>query len=119
KPSNLMITRINGQEEVRVMDFGVAKVLNDPEYRNRRLTKPDEVVGSPMYMSPEQASGKVIDHRSDIYSLGLVMYEAMTGMPTFEGPSVAETMVMQLVHKPKPMMEVSRGQYIDPRMEAV
>jgi serine/threonine-protein kinase len=119
KPSNMMLTRINGQEEVRIMDFGVAKVVNDPEYRHRRLTKPDEVVGSPMYMSPEQAGGKAIDHRSDIYSLGLVMYEAITGTPTFEGPTVAETMVMQLVHKPKPMMEASRGQYIDPRLEAV
>ena len=118
KPDNIMLTRTGrNREEVRLMDFGIARLLNDSERGATRLTKPGQAVGSPMYMSPEQARGKDIDHRSDLYSLGLVMYEALTGVPAFQGETVYKTLIMQLTEKPKPMSSHRFG--IDPRLETI
>ncbi|HEY9759128.1 MAG TPA: serine/threonine-protein kinase [Oculatellaceae cyanobacterium] len=118
KPDNIMLTRNErGREVVRLMDFGIARLLTDSARGVARLTKPGQAVGSPMYMSPEQARGKEIDHRSDLYSLGLVMYETLTGMPAFQGETVYKTLVMQLTEKPKPMSAHRMG--IDPRLEAI
>jgi serine/threonine protein kinase len=116
KPDNIMLTTgASGREEVRVMDFGIARLLNDSG--KTRLTKPGQAVGSPMYMSPEQARGKDIDLRSDLYSLGLVMYEALTGVPAFMGETVYKTLVMQLTEQPKPMSAHRMG--IDHRLQLV
>jgi serine/threonine protein kinase len=118
KPDNIMLGRNErGYEIVRLMDFGIARLLTDSARGVARLTKPGQAVGSPMYMSPEQARGKEIDHRSDLYSLGLVMYEALTGVPAFQGDTVYKTLIMQLTEKPKPMSSIRYG--IDPRLEAI
>ncbi len=79
KPENLLFDRHGG---VRVSDFGVAKSVS----RNTRLTRVGNTVGSSHYMSPEQARGEDVDGRSDLYSLGAVLFELLAGQPPFNGP---------------------------------
>ncbi|NIM59206.1 MAG: protein kinase [Candidatus Aminicenantes bacterium] len=77
KPSNIMIDR---EGNVRIMDFGIARSI-----KTKGLTGAGVMIGTPEYMSPEQAEAKAVDHRSDIYSLGIILYEMVTGMLPFEG----------------------------------
>ena len=77
KPSNVMIDR---QGRVRIMDFGIARSLEE-----RGITGHGTVIGTPEYMSPEQVEAKDIDPRSDLYSLGIIMYQMLTGRVPFEG----------------------------------
>jgi len=79
KPGNIMI---DTEGNVRIMDFGIARSLSA-----KAVTVPGTMVGTPEYMSPEQAEGKEVDHRSDIYSLGVILFEMVTGQPPFEGDS--------------------------------
>jgi len=80
KPSNVLVTEVDGAPLPKVIDFGVAKALDDPDDGATLLTQPGSVVGTPEYMSPEQATpGGDVDTRADIYSLGLVLYELLTG----------------------------------------
>ena len=81
KPENLPTTEERGRESVRVLDFGLAKPLNPT--REQLLTQPGRVVGTPLYMSPEQHRGAVLDTRSDVYTLGVILYEMLTGWPPF------------------------------------
>ncbi|AKS41224.1 serine/threonine-protein kinase [Wenzhouxiangella marina] len=81
KPSNLLVVDQDGRGQVRVIDFGIAKALESADHASSGATRVGEAVGTPEYMSPEQASlGEVdIDTRSDVYALGLVLYELLTG----------------------------------------
>ncbi len=90
KPSNILLHHlIDGQEIVKVVDFGIVKTGRVSEHR---LTQVNIILGTPPYMSPEQCYGREIDHRSDIYSLGVIAYEALTGELPFDGMSVLEIM---------------------------
>lgn len=92
KPSNIVIVREKNDEETpKIVDFGIAKLIQDNE-QNPALTQTGEVFGSPLYMSPEQCAGQQLDWRSDIYSLGCVMYETLSGRAPFEGNSTLEIM---------------------------
>lgn len=97
KPANIMLMDISGQEFVKVVDFGLAKIGEEAQ----RLTQTGEIWGSPLYMSPEQCSGHEMDARSDIYSLGSVLYESITGRVPFVGKSFLET-IQQVVSLPPP-----------------
>lgn len=120
KPSNLMLIFNDKKEyEVRIMDFGIAKVLDDTVGGAQNLTKTGEAIGSPIYMSPEQARGQKMDHRSDLYSLGCVMYEALTGSVPFLGNTSLDTMLMHMEQSPMPMREASLGKDLDPRLEHI
>ena len=104
KPSNLMVGR---DGRIRVLDFGLAKVQSVPEDRRRSqpsLTTDGLVVGTAQYMSPEQASGKKVDARSDIFSLGIVFYELLAGKLPFEGETPVDVMyaILHLGHPPIP-----------------
>ncbi|GEM_PF-4610518 len=89
KPSNIMVVG----NQVKVLDFGIAKLMSEDSDQELQLTRTGEVFGSPLYMSPEQCRGLKLDFRSDIYSLGCVMYEAFTGNPPFTGNSHIDTML--------------------------
>ena len=92
KPANIMILPSG---EPMIMDFGIAKV------ETSRLTASGHFVGTPLYMSPEQAMVHAVDGRSDIFSLGSVLYEMLTGVPAFGGPSVTRILLQLIQEEPK------------------
>ena len=94
KPDNIMIERATGR--ALLMDFGVARAITASPEAAPGMTRVGEVVGTPEYMSPEQATGEAIDGRSDLYSLGLVAHFAVTGTVAFGGESAARILVRQL-----------------------
>ncbi|MBX9691923.1 MAG: serine/threonine protein kinase [Cyanobacteria bacterium] len=97
KPSNIIISRDeNGEDMVHLVDFGIAKVLSRPGETMTELTQSGELIGSPLYMSPEQCEGENLDGRSDIYSLGCVMYQCITGRPPFGGKNVVKIILSHI-----------------------
>jgi len=108
KPSNIMLMNpIDENPRVKLVDFGIAKVADNT--LSKSLTQTGEVFGSPLYMSPEQAKGLTADERSDIYSLGCVIYEALSGVPPVNGQSVLEIIMKVVSAVPKPLNAVTRG----------
>jgi serine/threonine protein kinase/Tfp pilus assembly protein PilF len=108
KPSNVMETP---EGRVKVLDFGLAKELEAADGTDATLTSADctrigDVVGTPTYMSPEQVAGRSIDNRTDIFSLGIVLYEMATGQPPFQGQSRAELASAILRDTPQSIGEV-------------
>ena len=99
KPQNIMILK-NGV--VKVADFGIAKLPNA-----ETVTMTDKAIGTVFYISPEQASGKKIDRRSDIYSLGVTMYEMATGKLPFVADSPVSVAIMQVKNTPRPPREIN------------
>jgi predicted Ser/Thr protein kinase len=102
KPANIMIT---ASGETKVMDFGIARAVTstgDPT-----LTKTGFVMGTAAYLSPEQAEGKPVDARSDIYSLGCVLYEMLAGRPPFEGNSPVAVASAHMSAEPEPTSRVN------------
>jgi serine/threonine protein kinase len=97
KPENIMLCRGPGGTEVRVIDWGIARIHGDT---SPRLTRANMTPGTPLYMSPEQARGKAIDGRSDIYTLGVIACEALTGQPPFAGETPLDVVVQHLTAEP-------------------
>lgn len=93
KPSNVLATERDGVVEVKVIDFGIAKVFAGEESLRTRITMHGQIIGTPMYMPPEQAEQRAedIDTRSDIYSLGVLLYELLTGAPPFDESKLASS----------------------------
>ncbi len=99
KPDNIMLTRgRDGRDVVKVVDFGIAKAVGGDD--SQRVTKTGFVVGTPEFMSPEQLAGDKVDGRSDIYSLALVFYKALTETLPFQATTVQETMIKRLTDTP-------------------
>ncbi len=108
KPANIMV-REDGQ--LKVLDFGLAKATGDLANRGadaftRSATQPGQIAGTPAYMSPEQAEGKTIDTRSDIFSLGVLFYEMLTGERPFAGETAAAVVSSILRDTPRPVSEL-------------
>jgi eukaryotic-like serine/threonine-protein kinase len=97
KPGNVLLTRDGG---VKVADFGIARALSDSSDQN--LTKTGSVMGTATYFSPEQARGAPVDPRSDLYSLGVVLYEMITGHPPFAGDSAVAIAYKHVQENPVP-----------------
>jgi Tol biopolymer transport system component len=119
KPANLMLTKTG----VKVLDFGVAK-LSEGRFgtttgtgilptvaptRTTPLTMQGAIVGTMQYMAPEQLEGKPVDHRADIFSLGAVLFEMVTGKRAFEGASQASVIAAVLEREPRPVSEITAG----------
>ena len=95
KPSNVILSSHGEETDVaKLVDFGIAKVLSQDGHTQAKLTQTGDIFGSPHYMSPEQCLGGELDERSDIYSMGCLMYEALTGRPPHTGDST-----LQILHK--------------------
>ncbi|MFT7679430.1 MAG: tetratricopeptide (TPR) repeat protein [Planctomycetota bacterium] len=96
KPENIMIsTSATEEATVKVLDFGLSKLLDQPE-NSGMMTQTGRIMGTPMYMSPEQCSGREVDHRSDLYSAGLILFELLTGSTPFQAENLTELLVKHL-----------------------
>ncbi|HSD86521.1 MAG TPA: serine/threonine-protein kinase [Kofleriaceae bacterium] len=120
KPDNVIVVPTSdGAEMVKLLDFGVAKLVNRDDEDVGFQTAAGSVIGTPAYMSPEQAGGMLVDHRSDIYSLGAIMYELFCGQPMFRGRSFGEYVRKHLTELPLPPRQTPNGANIDPNLEAL
>ena len=98
KPSNVMI---DDQGRARIMDFGIARSASASN-----MTRTGALMGTPVYMSPEQAKGVTVDNRSDLYTVGIIFYEMLTGTVPFKADNVMTMLLMRCQEKPKPPIEV-------------
>src|SRR5262249_52928859 len=100
KPANILLE--NGVQRVKLTDFGLARAADDAS-----LTRSGLIAGTPAYMSPEQASGEAVDYRSDLFSLGSVLYEMCTGRPAFRASTTVAVIKRVCDEKPRPIREVN------------
>jgi serine/threonine protein kinase len=116
KPDNIiLIQRGRERDFVKLLDFGIAKLTNDS--RGSHRTRTGLVLGTPAYMSPEQCEGRAnVDHRTDIYALGICLYEMLVGRVPFIGEGYGEILVQHLTQKP---IEPSRYRMMSPHVEVV
>jgi serine/threonine protein kinase len=124
KPANVMLCPGEGRETPKLLDFGIAKVLERSEHvidsagggiYSSAITSEGAVVGTPHYMAPEQAGGAEIDHRADLYSLGVVLYELVTGAVPFRGQTPLEIIAGHLQQPPRPPSQLVGG--LNPELE--
>jgi hypothetical protein len=125
KPENVFLIRRNERDFVKVVDFGISKLVKgeDDEHDpsgSPRLTQTGMVLGTPLYMSPEQARGEDdLDHRIDIYALGVILYECLTGEVPFHGTNYLNIISQVLSQSPKPLGQARPDLEISPALEAV
>ncbi len=101
KPENIFLTVREGAADfVKVLDFGIAKSSEAEEARGKRLTHPGMAMGTPEYMSPEQAAGRPADERCDVYAVGAILYEMLTGTPPYEGDNFMEILTKKATVDP-------------------
>jgi len=108
KPSNLILTRTG---RIKIADFGIARL------ESSSLTVANAVLGTPMFMAPEQFLGQVVDHRADLYAVGVVMYQVIAGRPPFFG--TPEALMYQVVHEPPAPPSALEGALLGPRFDAL
>lgn len=120
KPGNIMLlSNQNQQDYVKVVDFGIAKLVGGTTSESQRLTQTGEIFGSPVYMSPEQCAGLELDCRSDIYGMGIVMYETLMGRLPFMGNNIVETITQHISAPPPPFAQVRPDLQMPEAVEAL
>ena len=118
KPANVLVeTSSSGEEIARIVDFGIA-VLRDPDdsIAGGKLTSTGQVLGTPLYMAPEQAKGDPIDHRIDLYALGVIIYEMLSGKWPFVGSAI-EIALASISQDPPTIAQRAPGVDADPLLE--
>src|SRR5439155_4258185 len=100
KPANILLE--NGVQRVKITDFGLARAVDDAS-----LTQSGVIAGTPMYMSPEQADGQALDHRSDLFSLGTVLYVMCTGRPPFRATGTMAVLKRVIEDTPRSIAEIN------------
>ncbi|MCO4762421.1 MAG: protein kinase [Myxococcales bacterium] len=111
KPENVMlIDKYGERDQVRVLDFGIARFAEGGvDNSEPALTRTGTLIGTPLYMSPEQALGKPVDHRSDLYSLGVLLYQMATGVVPFTAETPIRVLFMHANDMPKPPSAIASG----------
>ncbi len=118
KPDNIMLARRDDGDWVKILDFGIAKIAGDAPQRGQDLTQAGLVVGTPIYMSPEQLAGERLDARSDVYSLAIIIYQMLTGRLPFAGDNMQAVMVKRLTEDPLPIWKANPKAAVPPGVEA-
>jgi serine/threonine-protein kinase len=120
KPANLMIVDPDTPYElIKVMDFGLAKLLDPDFFKHVSGTGTDFAIGTPGYMCPEQARGDEMDHRGDLYSVGVILYEMLCGRLPFAGRETMDVMLAHATEPPPPFAQMGAGDWVPPSAEAV
>ena len=115
KPQNVMLVSEDGEPDVpKILDFGIARINERPG-----VTMPGMVMGTPQYMAPEQFTGIDVDARSDLYALGVMLYQAVTGSTPFDGPSSSAIFELHRLAKPPPFQKARPGFTTSRRFEEV
>jgi len=119
KPANLMVVDPDTPyEKIKVMDFGLAKLVESPSLKQMNLSGGDFAIGTPVYICPEQVRGEPVDHRADIYSVGVILYEMLCGRTPFTGNSTMDILLAHATEEAPPFAHISNGT-IPPAIEAV
>jgi eukaryotic-like serine/threonine-protein kinase len=120
KPANLMVVDPDTPYEIiKVMDFGLAKLLDPAANVGRAATGAEFAVGTPGYMCPEQARGEEMDHRGDLYSVGVILYELLAGRLPFAGRCTMDVLLAHATEEPPSFTELGVGDWVPPCIEAV
>lgn len=121
KPANIMLLTDpkNQQFQVKIVDFGIAKLVDDDGHTIQGLTRPGEVFGSPLYMSPEQCEGRKLDARSDMYSVAVTLFKSLTGNTPFRGRTAIETTMMHQSTAPPLLNSVSADLQYPEKLERI
>jgi serine/threonine protein kinase len=120
KPSNIIVCNPGEESEcARVFDFGIAKLMPGADTTSSELTQTGEIFGSPLYMSPEQCLGKPLDGRSDIYSVGCILFELLVGHPPHHAETSVETIIKHIQDEAKSLKESCPGAKFSDGLEAM
>jgi serine/threonine-protein kinase len=122
KPENIFLTKRNGVDDfVKIVDFGIAKMsdIETDGAPGRKLTKTGMIFGTPEYMSPEQAAGKDLDHRVDVYALGIILYECLAGRVPFEGDTFMGVLTQHLFAELPPIAEMNPNAEVSRELDLV
>jgi hypothetical protein len=118
KPENVVLTPGPRGEQARLLDFGIARLV-EPDPDARGLSQVGVVLGTPEYLSPEQAMGAPLDARSDLYSLGVLSYRMLTGQLPFQGPNARDFLVQHVSAAPQPLLQLAPHVASQPALAAV
>ncbi|RYE94269.1 MAG: serine/threonine protein kinase, partial [Myxococcales bacterium] len=118
KPDNLFLQRRPEGELIKILDFGVSKLqLDTQDLRHSKLTLNGTLVGTPQYMSPEQARGHETDHHTDIFAMGIVLFECIAGETPFVGENMHDLLFKVALEEPRTLASLRPD--VDPKLESI